>query len=224
MSSLARRIAMFNRAAGFSPRAVSSLAFYWETSQISSTDGTAVTPTDASGNAVSITGASGKKALYKTNIVGSNPALLFDGVDDYYTLGSFSCATLIIAAKYTSATFGAFPGLFTGPNAASTDDIYLIGNSSTNQLYPSGRAISIFLDNTAYANTAVTNAWHVFSFTDASPQTAASWLVGDERDAPGHGFWSGYIYGMAAYTTSLSAANRKLVEQYFARKVGVTIT
>jgi hypothetical protein len=202
------------------PMSIPTLAMWWEADRVNSTDGTAVEPIDLGPNAVTITGVANQKALYKTNIVNGKPALLFDGTDDFYSVGSFTLGTLVVAMKYTLATFNDFDGLWTD----ATTNPYLIGNQSAPEFYASGRALTHRADGATYSFTAICNAWHVMSFTDASPITPSggTWNIGRDRGTAGR-VWHGYIYGMAAYTTALSAANLTLVERYFGSKVGISI-
>jgi hypothetical protein len=206
----------------FTPKSISGLKLFWEASQINANDGDAVTPSDASGSATSVSGSTGQKAVYKTGIIGGTPALLFDGVDDFYSIGSFTAETIVVAAKYVGASFSTYAGLFTGQTVAGSD-IYLIGDSGSTHFWADGRlGIQQFMDNAAYSAGNVVNAWHVFSVVDPSPQTAP-YFIGTDRGIASR-YWNGYVYGIAAYDTQLSSANRKLVEQYFGRKVGVTIS
>jgi hypothetical protein len=206
----------------FTPAMIAGLKSWWEASKTSGspTDGTAVTPTQLAAGGVTISCAATELPLFKTGIVNGNPALLFDGVNDKIDYASFTCATVIVAAKYTLATFNDFDGLWTGQTAAA-GDLYMIGNSGSADFYSGFRGtLTLYKDNVAGSPTSVTNAWHVFTAIDSSPQTAAM-RMGQDRD--NIRAWDGYVYGMAAYDTALSAANQKRVEQYFGRLVGVTI-
>jgi hypothetical protein len=207
----------------FTPASISGLKQWVEAGRFTGfSDGDAIaTPTESSGSGIGVSATGTGKPLYKTNIVSGNPAMLFDGTDDLFVSTSFTMGSLVIAAKYTLANFNTFAGLFEGV-ANLQGDIYFVGNNGNDFFYPGWRtSITPYMDNTAYVAQTVTNAWHVFSMTDSSPQ-AEAWRIGEDR---GLGrYWTGYIYGWAAYDTALSAGNRKLVEQYFGRKVGVTIS
>lgn len=87
MLGLGLQINRLNRGLGaaFSPIDIAGLQIFYDARQlVGLNDGDAVaTWSDLSGNSRDATqGTASKRPLYKTNVYGSDPALLFDGVDD----------------------------------------------------------------------------------------------------------------------------------------------
>jgi len=79
-------------AAAFSPIDIAGLQIFYDARQlVGFNDGDAVaTVADLSGNSRDATqGTASKRPLYKTNVYGSDPALLFDGVDDALGLTNY---------------------------------------------------------------------------------------------------------------------------------------
>jgi hypothetical protein len=210
-------------AAPFSPAMIAGLVSWWEASKTSGspTDGTAVTPTQLVAGGPTISCAAGEQPLFKTNIVNGNPALLFDGVNDKIDYSSFTCGWVVIAAKYTLATFNDYDGLWTG-QAGTAGNIYFVGDGGggLTNWFPTDRAtVTLYKDNVATTSN-VTNAWHVFTATDSSPQTAAMRMGADRNNGRPI---DAYVLGKASGSGTLSAADQKRLEQYFGRFIGVTI-
>ena len=78
--------------AAFSPTDIAGLQIFYDARRLAGfNDGDAVaTVSDLSGNSRDATqGTASKRPLYKTNVYGSDPALLFDGVDDALGLTNY---------------------------------------------------------------------------------------------------------------------------------------
>ena len=117
MNPLRRRIhtAMQTRggAAAFTPASIAGLRIWQDAAQITGlNDGDTVSSwSDSSGNGLALTQATGtKQPLYKTGIFGSQPAVLFDGVDDELVIASHSfsmtAGTLFVVYKATATSYG----------------------------------------------------------------------------------------------------------------------
>lgn len=89
------------------------LAWYKADALVGLSDGDAISSiTDSSGNGNTVSQATGSaKAVYKTNIQNSLPAIRFDGTDDYYTgslLAMMGAFTVIAVQNNTSASTGVY--------------------------------------------------------------------------------------------------------------------
>lgn len=103
----------FRLSSGFKPSQIPGLRIWQDAAQIAGlNDGDAVSSwADSSGNGLALTQATGtKQPLYKTGIFGSQPAVLFDGVDDELVIASHSfsmtAGTLFAVYKATTGSYG----------------------------------------------------------------------------------------------------------------------
>lgn len=99
--------------AAWTPASIPGLRIWQDAAQITGlNDGDAVSSwADSSGNGLALTQATGtKQPLYKTGIFGSQPAVLFDGVDDELLIASHSfsmtAGTLFAVYKATDSSYG----------------------------------------------------------------------------------------------------------------------
>lgn len=87
----------------FTPRSIPGVLWWYDAASINQADGSTVqTWLDSSGNNNTLNQAvAGNKPLYKTNVIGTYPAVRFDGIDDILTsaainLTSYNNITIII--------------------------------------------------------------------------------------------------------------------------------
>lgn len=171
---------------------------------------------DVSGNERPFTQVSPSlQPTYKTNIVNGLPAILLDGVVDFMNTPTIATGarSFVLVAKYTGATFASYDGLLTG----TQDFIGLIGNPGTANWYPSD-ANGLYKDGEA-TNQGVTNAWHVFIATTATPRTMA-FRIGMDRGNTERN-WNGYITEVAMYSGLIDATAIAAITALLKTKYGI---
>ena len=220
--------------AGFSPPDIAGLQLWLDASQITGlNDGDAVsTWNDVSGNANNATqGTVSARPLYKTNIKNGKPALLFDGVDDGFTLTTglnLSAYTVFVVWAQTDAVNGSIsfiksgdpynyhallptsvhhqPGA--GPTMATYATVTAAGDWAMTEAYRSGTTLYIGKNGTFDAGQASSINWA----TDA---------IGAPYNGGLHFNTVGYIGEMLIYNAGLSTGDRQLVEAYRTAKYGL---
>jgi hypothetical protein len=173
---------------------------------------------DLSGNSKDFTqGTAGYCPHYKTNIINSLPALLFDNSDDVMNSPSITgIKTIVIVAKYDGATFGAYNGLVTGPSG----NIWWLGNSGDTQWYTGESGGQTFFKDGERLTTSVTNAWHIFlNKTD----TAQDFAVRLGQDRSYTRTWKGYVAEVCIYDTALTGDNLSNLILYLSGKYNITV-
>ena len=238
MNPLRRRIhtAMQARggAAAWSPASIAGLVLWLDASQITGlNDGDAVaTWNDLSGLANNATqGTASARPLYKTNIKNGKPALLFDGVDDGFSLTtglSLSAYTVFVVWAQTDAGFGSLSFIKLGDNynlhaLTPTSVVLQPGGPTTTTAYTTATPAGDWALTEAYRSGTTLYTGKNGTF-DGGQVSSINWQT-DAIGAPYAGGAQfnmvGYIAEMLIYNVEISTANRQLVEAYISTKYGL---
>lgn len=225
------------------PKTISGLTLWFAVDRLTGfNDGDAVTTwPDRSGNGYDVTqGTAGSRPLYKTNIFKGKPALLFDGVDDYFentTVNPFTAGaarTHFIVLKPTANTDWAAiqyrrTTTYWGHSSASFNASYLFFgdgvNTSGNTISDHSRmvragqlAILVIRAPGAGGTHAIRingfNGYVISGGTPASESGSTGFYVG----RVGGGRMNGHIAELIAYNSNLSDADCLKIEKYLAIK------
>lgn len=204
----------------FSPLDIEGCVLWLDASQESFANNDPVgTWTDRSGNlndAVQFT--DGYRPIFKTNILGSMPGLLFDGSDDkLVTAGNVSVKTSIVLCKYTLSTFAGFSGAI-----GQASKIWITGHQGYTYLYNDEGPDHYYLDGGVMSeHAAVTNAWHTISSTDDIANNEPV-IIGNDHGLSDafHRFWTGYIHEGIAWNIELTSDQETTVYNYLKTKWG----
>lgn len=220
--------------AGFSPPDIAGLQLWLDASQIAGlNDGDAVaTWNDASGNANNATqGTASARPLYKVNIKNGKPALLFDGVDDGFTLTTglnLSAYTVFVVLAQTDAVNGSVSFIKAG-------DPYNYHSLTPTAVHhqPGGLTVmSTYATATVAGDWAMTEAYRSGTTLyigkngtfDAGQASSINWqtdLIGAPYNGGAQYNMVGYIAEMLVYDSGLVAGDRQLVEAYLIAKYGL---
>lgn len=200
----------------FDPTLLSGLKMWMAVDKLTGlSDGDPVSSaTDSSGLGNHATQTSTARPLYKTGIVNSKPALLFDGTDDWLETPSFLAGTVFVVARYTGGTtFANYNAMFTSETA---DQRFLIGSAGTSSLF--GGVGTNYVDGTATSTISNIQVFHRYAAT-ATPFTPAgsNWRIGTDCDNAGR-FWQGYMAEVIAYDRILTSTELAKVFAYLATK------
>jgi len=209
--------AVDSRLSTFSPLQIAGLQFWVAADDLVLSNNDPVTTwVDKSGNsrnAVQTT--SGNKPLYKTNIINSLPAVLFDASDDYMDFGSLSLSeySYFIIINKPDASFNSVI-------LAETDVSYTYLQYSDSWIV-AGNTLSVpMINDTSYLKECVTNVSDIKRYTNGNAHTTQS-------TSGSHGYrylsLSGfpayaYLAEILIYDSALSDANRILVENFLRDK------
>jgi hypothetical protein len=199
-----------------------SLELWLDADALALADGASVsTWTDRSGHARHATqGTAGSRPIFKTGIVNGRAVVRFDGTDDHLSLPSFTMGTICVVAKYNSANFTDYDGLFTGQSNTDHEMVF-IGNSGSSAWYPNA-AVARFVDGASSQDAIPTlNQFNIYTATDAAGLTASGYYVGRDR-AQATRIWDGDIAEVIVFSTVLSASDRAKVENYLRTKYGIS--
>jgi hypothetical protein len=222
-----------------------NLMAQWEADSLSLNDGDAVTTwTDQSGNGRNATQATGgSKPLYKVNIFGSKPALLFDGANDvldFSVTADISAAFTAFVVLQPSTGAGAYnfgPLTWEDPAGGQANGFYLnadgSGTSSAYVPHMTVRHGNSETQNKKIGTTALSGSKYLFTWTyDGTTPVgrkngAAQTLTTSDGGYGGHGggsigfayqYYPGYIAAVIVYNSVLSAADISTVESYLNAK------
>ena len=212
-------------AAAFSPLDISGLQLWLDASQIVGlNDGDPVgTWPDSSGNGRDFTQATGSsKPVYKTNIRGTLPAVLFDGVDDHVE-ATFSCTakTIVTVYKVSGGTQYSRPYDF----APSNKCIYRDASDTAIGAYNGGFGPTLSGASTGfrvatYTFDASTSGLRVDGVTSTPvPGVWGTALFGNHSvgaEASGLNPLLGYVSHVLLYDSLISAQDALSLENYFA--------
>lgn len=151
----------------------------------------------------------------------------FDG-DDYFTIpDTYTIGTAFSVAKYSSATFNSFDGLFTGNNTGEGGAIYWSGTSGSTDLWSQTALDSRYLNGTL-SEAGAPGSFNLYSGVDADLASWSGYAIGADRPAFGNGSgyaatraWEGDIAEIILYDTALSDFDRMGVEVYLDEKWGL---
>jgi len=221
----------------FSPSDISGLQFWLRADDLALSDGDPVgTWTDRGGGSHNFTQAtSGAKPLYKTNIAGSMPGVLFDGTDDYLDGGDLqslfpSAATLFIVFQ----TVGNNKDWVLARNNGNDTWFYKADQSGQGYMgvfrtariggYP---AAGVFSNangrRQSFALKSSSSTYQVFvNGTAQTAQTASYddgstyfYLGGSPSDPQGQNRWfPGYLFEVIAYDSALSSTDIASLSTY----------
>ena len=240
MNPLRRRIhtAMQTRggAAAFTPASIAGLRIWQDAAQITGlNDGDTVSSwSDSSGNGLALTQATGtKQPLYKTGIFGSQPAVLFDGVDDELVIAShsFSLTAGTIFAVYR-ATAGSYAVVRVNNDLDSTywrfagdgNGYWPLFRISRAPGYPAAMPGS---GAGAYVVDVSTATQKEVWVNGVSKGTQASTFQSPDRVnmggivVGGSPRMTGYVAEWGMYDSALSGANLTALQNYLAAKYGL---
>ena len=178
---------------------------------------------DSSGNSHNATAASDPAVVL--NVQNNLPVVRFDGSDDYMTVvHTYTTGSAFIIAKYNSATFNFYDGLygsatdngatgmyFTGVDGASTWD------QPTGSNFKGAQYLNGVLTTTALTSP---SKFNLYSGIDSTPNSFTSWSLGMDRGIGGR-TWEGDIAEAIVYEEALSARDRRGVEVYLDEKWGL---
>lgn len=227
---------MHRRARHLSGRA-SAADLYFDARRISASDGDAIqTWSDLSANANHATQAtSGKRPLYKVNISGGSPMLLWDNVDDALQCGSAaaltSAYTCIIVGKVNAATGQADNFLYYGNYNGYTPNYNWVGIESYSPNFslgnynnPTNGNVAATADTNYNVLSGVVNDSNVnrFFIRGVASGIATTTAINISSSArPTLGAWgnassdvlNGYMGVVAYWSSALSASLRRRYEQ-----------
>jgi hypothetical protein len=230
----------------FLPTQVANLSAWYDASKLTGlNDGDTVTSwPDSSGNGLTLD-VLGSTPLYKTNIFGSLPAVLYDGVNDYNRRSDVGATAIITAAAGTFLTVFRTAGSIINGSLIGLVESGVAGDAHVNTVAAGTTIVSInddgTVDTTAGKTIAVsTNYIHTWYHSGgalynglsdtrtASMDTIAS---GNTTLAAGTdlfvgaatGFFSGHIAEAVFYARDLTESERQSVERYLASKYGITL-
>lgn len=159
------------------------------------------------------------RPLYKTNIQGGKPAVLFDGSNDYMIQNTGQNGTsyssnksIVLVSKYSPASWSSYAG------AAG------FFNCNAFMGYP-GNNTSWYPLNTIYRDGVSSNdpklgEWHVFIMTDITGAYNPDFvMVGRAKEASR--YWDGYIAEVLVYSKNLSSQERTNLTNYFKTKYSI---
>jgi hypothetical protein len=189
---------------------------------------------DQSGNAHDfLQSTTGNKPLYKTNIAGSTPGILFDSIDDFLVTASFGSGinydgyTLFISIITND---GVNLGMFA--RGAADPSFYSKGGGGVVMLYSSGvNAFNAVLDLDPHVLTfrrpdggSTATRLYVDSILDtANPNADTQPWITDVltlgNNGAGSQFFSGYVFAIGLFSGALSDADRIAVENYLLGKL-----
>lgn len=230
------------------PNSISGLKLWLKADSLSLNDGDAVTTwSDSSVNGYDCTqGTGANKPLYKTNILGAYPALLFDGTNDtlrnttFTGLGTSDFSMFVVASSsITSNKILFFLANNGGSNGASfalktnTSDQYVYGDwgngtvltvtspTITNNVFSLVEGKQVHGTNTfsSYINGTATTAATTDS-TSLNLTENGYWLGSDRATGL---YWTGYIAEVIIYDSALSTGNRQGIEAYISAKYGISV-
>ncbi len=221
---------------GTDPSAITGLQCWFKADSITGlSDSDPITTwTDSSGNSRNATQAvSGKRPLYKTNIINSQPVVHFDGVDDFLQTAGFTLAqpeTVFIVIKELSVhdavsyvfdgingtddMVGYFPGgkfrMYAGLNGPVSDAVVGLTNFQIFICTYNGAASNLWQNGTLSVN----------SPANAGTRTPGGLTIGNSAN----GSWpeESYIAEIGVYNKTLSTVERQGLESYLAVKYGIT--
>ena len=150
-----------------------------------------------------------------------------DGSGDFMTVAhAYTCGTAFIIAKYTSATFNGWDGLYGSGTDNGSSGQYWSGNNgaATWGNEPGGGFHSAKYFNGALSHTALTSpsAFNLYSGVDTTPNSHTSWSIGRDRGIGGR-TWEGDIAEVVVYEEALTDFDRKGVEVYLDEKWGLNL-
>lgn len=228
-----------------SPSDFGTLLVQYKSDSLALNDGDAVSSwSDSSGNGNTATGAGSSRPLYKTNIFGSLPAVLFDGVDDKMilttgvTLSTTDEFTIMCSFKSTSA---ATDCMLLGGNSDNTFVRFNRGNSDILSLFQNSGTEFQATGGEPRATTDLRLNWYRFEvfavtfrrfntfegayvFGGNSDQLAVSFTLDRISGNGSSGFFApGYYTDICIWRTRLSSQQiHDLARHYFMPRLGWT--
>lgn len=240
MNPLRRRIhtAMQTRggAAAFTPASIAGLRIWQDAAQITGlNDGdTVATWSDVSGNGLDLTAPSvSARPIYKTAIFGSQPAVLFDGVDDQLQISShtFSLTAGTIFAVYR-ATAGSYAVVRVNNDSDATYWRYAVNGNGYWPLfrvtrlatYPAampGSGVGAYVVDVSTATQKEVWVNGVSKGTQASTFQSPDRVDMGGATGAGGPVMTGYVAEWGMYDSALSGANLTALQNYLAAKYGL---
>jgi len=160
---------MHRRARHLTGRAAGA-SFHYDVRFLNSTDGTGIaTVKDLAGSNDMTQSTSGSRALYKTNVLGGNAVIRFDGTDDFYSLTT----GVPISGEYLAAS------LFKNTNSRSptfTNRTSATATPYTN-FYYDGNIYTIFGNGSGATPAYTPNTWQITTTYTNSTYTVRDILV-----------------------------------------------
>ncbi len=216
----------------FAPTDIAGCILWLKADSLVLNDGDPVsTWTDSSGNGNTFTGVTTTRPLYKTGIINSKPAVLFDGTDDFMTgpasLGTSGKTVFLVvqptlntASQKTYATFihseaGGGPGIFIVAKISTN-----FWGTFTNADLSSANALTsgsnYLLENTSASGSVFLYQGGVqVATTTGTTETNSGTNIGLGKDlGNANRQYAGYIAEAIWYNSVLSSGNRILVENY----------
>lgn len=213
------------------PSYIPGCLFWWPAYSITGlNDGDAITTWPDFGPLVNDQVWSSHKALYKTNIVGNLPAVLFNGTSDFFQSTSTisGLAHVFCIAQYSGATFGGFSGLIGFNGSSATDsNIIFTGHSGTSHFYNNGdasRKRSYKLNGFVQSDEeAPMNAVGICSSTYNlwAAKTIEIRLGVDRQDTSAGRWWTGYIMDSFGFNRVLQPHEELWMLKYASNTWGV---
>jgi hypothetical protein len=228
----------------FSPADISGLKLWLKADGTLWQDSARTTPASADGDPVGawddasgegnhvLQTTNGLRPLLKINIVNGEPAVLFDGSDDYLD-GSYAAAvpqprTLFLVVRSANPQFTITDSTSGNRNIVQTMHD---GAGHRQQMYAgtgpltgtAGLSTTNFFLLTVKFNGASSAAWHNGAADisgDAGNLSVANGPRFGANVTPGQ-YWPGYIAEVLDYAAELSAANREAVEDYLNDKYAI---
>lgn len=234
----------------FSPHRIAGLGLWLDASAITGLNNNdpVTTWSDQSGfnnDASQPTGAN--KPLFKTNVINTLPAILFDGIDDYMDINVLSfldtaCSVFIVSSASSATT--SWMNNFTHSDASGTTDFFQFGIEVTTGSAVMDIESGVFVkEGSGYHD----DLWHIwtgqkdasnsidhFSIDNGTPVTNAATTILSNTDSTVVGAikfnstivqcWNGYISEIIAYDNEISALERGLIMSYLSNKYNITIS
>jgi hypothetical protein len=203
------------------------------------TDGDSLTTwTDESGNGNAPAGSGSTRPLYKTSIRNGNPAVYFDGTDDYL----FKSTNVIPYTGNWTIFIVCKNGSFCAP-ISSNDGTSDTSSSDTSWRLDSGsgnyRSVVGWLGGSTIGTD--DSGWHIFTMDNTASTTVRSWMdgaaggsnafawqnddvmLGRYHNGAAFEYHEGYIAEVIAYNAKLTDAQRNGVNAYLSAKYGIAV-
>lgn len=204
-------------------------------------------PVDFSSNARTFTQAtSGKRPLYQTSVLNSQPGFLFDGTDDYWDIAAFMSGDAEMYAVMKTANNVEFQGCYKFDNCTSASHISFVGTvysafGGTGRFSytpsPSSNLTNGFIHQIVAK--AGSNEWKMYENGNNNKVTTTNtqgWsggaspkhLIGASSDqvngSTQTNFFHGHILEFRIYSSPRSTAQRNAILAEFNSKYGISVT
>lgn len=213
--------------AAFTPASLPGLVGWWKADALTGLSNTdPVSSWTASVGPALVQGTAGARPTYRTAAQNGLSVVRFDGTDDFLAAAStITPKHVLIAAKYSAATFLGYDGLFTGSLSTNPNEAVLLGELGTSHYFS---AAAVGLTDAVYhyngsnlplaGMTAPMNAFGVMSLSSDLVATLLP-QVGRDREITNR-HWNGDVGEVIACSAVLSTANRQAAEAYLKAKWG----